>query len=79
MSADTVRDPRLDFDPDFILMKRFQYSLAKLIERFPEGADDSIIAQALGISPSEVEPLYQSVILKLREKMQENNVESIVL
>lgn len=56
-------------DPDYIALKRFDYSLAKLLERYPDGASDKIIAQALKIEESEVEELYQEIVEKLRRVM----------
>lgn len=56
-------------DPDFVCMKRFGFSLRRLIERYPEGAPDSVIAQALNISESEVERRYQSIVQVLRESV----------
>lgn len=59
----------LETDPDWISSKRFDYSLAKLIERYPNGCPDRIIAAVLMIQEEEVEVLYQNVVLKLRRFM----------
>ena len=56
-------------DPDFINLKRFDYSLAKLLERYPEGVPVRLIAGALLITEAEVEKLYQQVVVKLRNLM----------
>ena len=56
----------LTTDPDFICMKRFGFSLKRLMERYPEGAPDSVIAQALNITEAEVERRYQNIIQVLR-------------
>lgn len=60
---------RIDTDPDFINIKRFEYSLDKLLDRYPDGVPNRIICQALQLSEQEVEDLYQSVILKLRARL----------
>jgi hypothetical protein len=65
MNIDDMRY-RLRTEPDFIGMKRFDYSLAKLLERYPEGCPDKIIAQALLVSEPEVEEMYQKAIARLR-------------
>jgi hypothetical protein len=66
--ADDVRT-RIDTDPDYIFSRRFNYSLAEFQERYPEGAPNKLIAQALAISEEEVEDLYEQVIAKLRSAM----------
>lgn len=67
--ADAPPD-RLDTDRDYILLKRFDYSLEKLLRRYPDGAPDEVIAQALGIKPEEVEEIYQNLVLKIRAGLQ---------
>jgi hypothetical protein len=57
---------RLANDPDFICSKRFDFSLAKLLERYPGGAPDSVIAQALGIPEEQVESRWARVVGILR-------------
>ncbi len=56
---------KLDTDDDFVYLKRFEYSLAKLLERYPEGCPDKVIAKALMIPEEEVEQLYQKIAKKL--------------
>lgn len=60
---------KIDTEPDYIACKNFDYSLEKLIERYPEGAPMRIISQALMMTEKEVEELYQSLIVRLREDM----------
>lgn len=57
---------RLASEPDFIALKRFDFSLVKLLERYPDGAPDKVIAAALLISEPEVEELYQQAVAQLR-------------
>jgi hypothetical protein len=56
-------------DPKFIALKRFDYLIDNLIERYPEGCPDRIIAEALLISEPEVEEIYQKAVVKLRHIM----------
>jgi hypothetical protein len=63
---DQITQERLETDPDFILIRRFDYSLKRLVERYPEGAPDRIIAQALGIEEHEVQEIYRGIVLKLK-------------
>lgn len=60
---------RLHIDPDFICIKRFDYSLDVLLRRFPEGAPDKTIALALMITPEDVDRLYNLIIEKLKAAM----------
>lgn len=57
---------RIVEDPDFVNLKRFEYSLAQVMDRWPEGAPDRTIAQALMISEDDVQALYQGVVAKLQ-------------
>jgi hypothetical protein len=62
-------DTRLDTDPDFVLLKRFGYSLKRVLERYPDIVPDDIIAQALGITAPEVEFRYLGIVRALRGKV----------
>jgi hypothetical protein len=59
----------LESDPEWIASKRFGHSLTKLMERYPEGCPDRIIAAALMIDESEIEERYKTIVLKLRGHM----------
>jgi len=64
----------VETDPDFVAVKRFDYSLKKLMEKYPpekypDGVPTKVIAQALMITEDEVEELYEQVILKLRSAL----------
>ncbi len=56
----------IETEPDFVYMKRFDYSLNKLMERYPDGAPTKVIAQAMMMTEDEVEELYEAVIIKMR-------------
>ncbi len=61
---------RINEDPDFVLLKRFDYSIVKLLARYPDGVpNDKIIAQALLITEEDVENLYGTIVEKLRAKL----------
>lgn len=59
----------LETDPDFLHLKRFDFSMGKLLERYPEGVPDRIIAQALLMTEDDVEILYNQTVEKLRNLM----------
>lgn len=56
-------------DHDFIYLKRFQYSLTKLLERYPDGVPDRIIANGLMLTEDDVHELYERTVKKLRGLM----------
>lgn len=68
MTTDQARK-MLHEDPDFIALKRYDYSLKKLMERYPDGCPDRVIASALMITEDDVENMHQEIVLKLRAAM----------
>ena len=65
MMAEEIR-ARLQSEEDFIPLKRFSFSLKALLDRYPDGVPDRIIAQSLLVDEDQVEVLYQEVVEKLR-------------
>jgi hypothetical protein len=68
LTTDEARK-RLYNDPDFIALKRFGYSLKNLLDRYPDGCPDRIIASALMITEDDVATIYEQIIQKLRDRM----------
>jgi hypothetical protein len=64
-----TRRHMLHNDPDFILLKRFDFSLTKALARYPDGMKDELIAAALGISEKAVSQRYDDIVAKLREEL----------
>lgn len=62
----------IEHDPDYIASKRFGYSMAKLLERYPDGCPDRVIASALLMTEEEVEQRYQMIVRRLRRHMRAN-------
>jgi hypothetical protein len=65
---------KIDSDPDFIALKRFDYSLNSLLRRYPDGVPDDeggnkMIAKALMMSEDEVRETYENIIIKLRQDL----------
>ena len=67
MKSDILR--KTEEEEDFINSPRTDNSIKKLINKNPEGVDDSKIADVLCIKVEEVETLYQSAISKIRQKL----------
>lgn len=56
-------------DPNFVAIKRYGYSLTKMLERYPDGCPHRLIAQALLITEDDVQAMYDGIVLKLRARM----------
>jgi hypothetical protein len=56
-------------DPDFVALKRFDYSVKKLRDRYPDGAPDHVVAGALSISVEDMQKVYEATVKKLRSIM----------
>jgi DNA-directed RNA polymerase specialized sigma24 family protein len=66
-SEDPAEDEKkLLNEPDFVLVKRFDYSLKRMIERKPDGLSNKAIGQALGIPEEEVEEKLAEILKKLK-------------
>lgn len=68
MTTEDMRKKLLT-DRDFIALKRFDFSVTKLVEKYPNGVPEKLIAAALLMTEEEVEEMYQKVVAKLRRKM----------
>lgn len=69
MSTTEELQLRIDTEDDFVNIKRLDYSLERVLQRYPDGAPQRVIAQALMISEDEVEKLYETVVQKLRNAL----------
>lgn len=69
MTSHEARE-RLATEQDFIYSKRFDFSLKKLLERYPEGAPTKVIAQSLMLTEDELQELEASIIIKIRQGLQ---------
>jgi hypothetical protein len=56
----------INISPDFICLKRFNYSLNKLLLRYPDGVPDKLIAQALMIPEEYLPKVWEDIIKRLR-------------
>ncbi len=66
---------RLRSNEDFVALKRFNYSIREVEERYPDGTPDHLIAQALGLTEAEVLDRYNAIVLWLRQEMKVEGVE----
>lgn len=65
----TEQEKLLETNPDFILLRRFDFSLKQALKRYPDGLPDNLVAQALGKSPTWVAERYEGIVEKLREQV----------
>ena len=54
---------------DFILLRRYNYSLQKLVDKYPDGCPDHIIATALGVDEAAVKERFAKIIACLRDRI----------
>ena len=72
MTTEEARS-QLVTNPDFVNLKRYSYSLAKVMEQFPNGCPDKLIAAALLITEDDVKALDESIPAKLAVAMKVDN------
>lgn len=65
----TEAKEKIDNDPDFVYIKRFDFSLRQLVEKHPGGVPDRVVAAALMLTEDDVEEIYNEIVVKLREAM----------
>lgn len=68
LTTEQVRE-KLKNDPDFVYLRRFDFSLANVLERYPDGCPNKLIASALMLTELDVEKYYQEAISILRNFM----------
>ncbi len=64
---------RIQSEPDFIYNKRFDFSLEKCLDRYPDGAPTKLIAQSLLMTEEDVEETTQRIVAKLQVIMKVND------
>lgn len=60
---------RIEEDEDFVYLKRFDYSLAAVMEQYPEGAPTRLIAQGLMLTEDDVVEMEELATIHLRTLM----------
>ena len=58
---------KIQTEEDYISLKRYDFSLEKIIDSYPDGVPSRLIAQSLKMDENIVEEIYNSAIMKLRE------------
>ena len=65
LSPEEIKN-RIENDPSFVLVKRFDYSIDKLVKRYPHSCPDHIAAQALDLDIEVLQERYIQIVGKLR-------------
>jgi hypothetical protein len=65
---------QIDTDPDYIALKRYDFSLEKFLERYPNGVSDDeagvrVIARALQMTEDEVRKTSDRIVGALQRAM----------
>lgn len=60
---------RLIDDRDFVYSKKFKYSLKNILRKYPDGVPLKIISQVLLMSEDELSDLEETIVLKIRQKL----------
>ncbi len=60
---------KIESAEDYVYLARFQFSMKKLLERYPDGVPNRLIAQGLLLTEDEVEAKFQAVIRKIRRAL----------
>ena len=60
---------RLVTEEDFVFAPRYQNSVKVLVEKYPDGVPDRIIAQALQIDVSEVAEAFARAVEKIKKQI----------
>ncbi len=60
---------KLNTDPDYIYSKKFSNSLTAIIEKYPDGVPDTIIAKVLKIKPTQFNIVFDRILEKLKENL----------
>lgn len=68
MNSDDI-SKRILNEEDFIRSTKFNNSLFKLRVKWPDGAEDDLIAKVLLMTEEEVEKIYQEALAMIREGM----------
>ncbi|NBP13510.1 hypothetical protein EBU95_03810 [bacterium] len=60
---------RIINDPDFIFSKKFLYSFASAMEKYPDGAPVKFICRVLNLTPQAYDKILKSSLNKIKNKM----------
>ena len=72
-TLDTEVVRRLGCDPDFVVAPRYDNSLSRLEEQYPDGVPVNVAAAALGMTEDQFNGHYGRIVRKLRAKLEENS------
>lgn len=63
---------KINEEPDFIVLNKFDCSIKKLLEKYPDGVPDRLICQALLINETELDLIWKGIITKFKKRFKNN-------
>lgn len=75
--GNVARDQRLDNDEDFIVSQKYENSLKKILEDYPDGVPPSVICKVMCITPEQLDTIMKSAMSKLRSRLVEEEDDEV--
>lgn len=63
---ESERDSRIETEEDFVVSKKHNNSLSRLLEDYPDGVPDKVICKVLQITPDDLKRHYKCAIMNLK-------------
>jgi hypothetical protein len=60
---------RINNEEDFVHCPKMNNSIIKIVDKYPDGVEDSYIAKVLLMTEQEVVKIYEAIILKIRQSL----------
>ncbi len=60
---------KINEEEDYIDYPKFKNSIKKLIDKYPDGVENDVIAKVLNLTEEEVEKTYAGAIKKLQDSL----------
>ena len=60
---------KIETEEDFINYPKFSNSLKKLVAKYPDGVEDSVIAKVLMLTEEEVQALFKKYVEETRKRL----------
>lgn len=67
--SESKKDPRITKEADFVLSKKHENSLTRLMQDYPDGVPDRVICKVLQITPEELKKHYRCAIINLKKSI----------
>ena len=68
---ESKRDSRIETDKDFVVSKKHNNSLSRLLADYPDGVPDRVICKVLQILPEDLKKTYRCAIIALKASIED--------